>query len=97
MVLEEALKLADEANKEGYLNRYPQACIRLAWEVRKLQRKLSIRTAMEERLDALCEKQAGANRNPCAEIQLRPYESCVLPHEIPEDGVSNLTKEKNNA
>lgn len=40
MVLEEALKLADEAEKEGYLNPYPTACVGLAKEVKRLQRAL---------------------------------------------------------
>lgn len=38
MTLEDALKKADEAEKEMYCSSYPLACVALAKEVRRLQR-----------------------------------------------------------
>jgi hypothetical protein len=38
ITLKEALNLADEAVENGYLNKYPQACIVLAKEVKRLQK-----------------------------------------------------------
>ena len=40
MTLEEALKKAQEAIDEGYINSFPRACIILAKEVKRLNRKL---------------------------------------------------------
>lgn len=40
MTLNEALQKADEAEKEMYCSQYPIACVVLAKEIRKLQRKL---------------------------------------------------------
>ena len=40
MTLNEALRKADEAEKEMYCGQWPQAVIALAKEVKKLQRKL---------------------------------------------------------
>jgi len=41
MTLKEALRKADEAEKEMYCGQWPQAVITLAKEVKKIQRKLN--------------------------------------------------------
>lgn len=40
MTLQEAIQLADEAEKQMYCSKYPLATIALAKELRKLQREL---------------------------------------------------------
>lgn len=40
METKEALELAEEARKNGYLNKYPKACITLADEVERLNQHI---------------------------------------------------------